>query len=102
MANGEAETALQTALTTYDLEGHQATLGSRTSGIANSDYHTVAEFSSGGPRWGDLALKEFLRQLLHQPTKKVQLRELLKNRLLTSASHLKPHGFQRLVQLSRQ
>ncbi|MEO0063838.1 MAG: hypothetical protein RLZZ377_262 [Chloroflexota bacterium] len=57
MANGEAETALQTALTTYGLEGAQATLGNRTSGIANPDYHTVAEFSSGGPRWGDLALK---------------------------------------------
>jgi len=57
MANGEAETALQTALTTYGLEGNEATLGNRTSGIANPDYRTVAEFSSGGPRWGDLALK---------------------------------------------
>jgi minor extracellular serine protease Vpr len=57
MANGAAETALQTALIDYGLEGAEATLGNRTLGVANPDYHTVAEFSSGGPRWGDLALK---------------------------------------------
>lgn len=57
MANGATETALQTALIDYGLEGGFATLGNRTSGIANPDYRTVAEFSSGGPRWGDLALK---------------------------------------------
>lgn len=57
MANGATETALQTALTTYGLEGNEATISNRTAGIANPDYHTVAEFSSGGPRFGDLALK---------------------------------------------
>jgi hypothetical protein len=25
--------------------------------VSNPNYHTVADFSSGGPRWGDLALK---------------------------------------------
>lgn len=57
MANGATETALQTALTIDALEGGLATISTRATGIANLDYHSVAEFSSGGPRWGDLALK---------------------------------------------
>ena len=57
MANGAAETALVASLGGDGLEGNLATLSARSTGITNQDYHTVAEFSSGGPRWGDLALK---------------------------------------------
>jgi len=57
MANGSAEAALTTSLADDALEGGNATLGNSTAGVANPSYHTVADFSSGGPRWGDLALK---------------------------------------------
>ena len=57
MANGSAEAALVTSLVDDGLEGGNATLGNATAGVANPSYHTVADFSSGGPRWGDLALK---------------------------------------------
>ena len=63
MLNGTGETALVAALTdsahagANPLEGTLVTIGALTSGVANPNYHTVADFSSGGPRWGDLALK---------------------------------------------
>ena len=57
MANGSAEAALVTSLVDDGLEGGNATLGNATAGVVNPSYHTVADFSSGGPRWGDLALK---------------------------------------------
>lgn len=57
MANGEAETALVASLVGDGLEGNLTTLSARSTGVANPNYHTVADFSSGGPRWGDLALK---------------------------------------------
>ena len=59
MLNGTGGTALAAALTdaTTPLEGTEVTISALAAGIANPNYHTVAEFSSGGPRWGDLALK---------------------------------------------
>ena len=59
MLNGTGETALAAALTdaTTPLEGANVSISALSAGIANPNYHTVAEFSSGGPRWGDLALK---------------------------------------------
>jgi len=59
MLNGTGETALVAALTdaTTPLEGTEVTISALAAGIANPSYHTVADFSSGGPRWGDLALK---------------------------------------------
>ena len=55
MANGTAEAALSNVLTAGEIE--LATLQTLPGGLANPNYHTVADFSSGGPRWGDLALK---------------------------------------------
>ena len=59
MLNGTGETALVAALTdaTTPLEGANVSISALSGGIANPNYHTVADFSSGGPRWGDLALK---------------------------------------------
>ena len=57
MANGDAETALVDSLVNDLVEGNNVTIAALPAGVANPDYHTVAEFSSGGPRWGDLALK---------------------------------------------
>ena len=59
MLNGTGETALVAALTdaVTPLEGADVSISALSAGIANPSYHTVAEFSSGGPRWGDLALK---------------------------------------------
>ena len=59
MLNGTGETALVAALTdsVTPLEGASVKISTLAAGIANPNYHTVAEFSSGGPRWGDLALK---------------------------------------------
>jgi subtilisin family serine protease len=63
MLNGTGETALVAALTdsahagANPLEGTLVTIGALTSGVSNPNYHTVADFSSSGPRWGDLALK---------------------------------------------
>ena len=59
MLNGTGETALVAALTdaTTPLEGANVSISALSAGIANPNYHTVADFSSGGPRWGDLALK---------------------------------------------
>jgi subtilisin family serine protease len=63
MLNGTGETALVAALTdsanagANPLEGTAVTISALAAGIANPNYHTVADFSSGGPRWGDLALK---------------------------------------------
>ncbi len=56
MANGDTETALVSALD-GGLEGSPSRLELSPDGLANPYYQTVAEFSSGGPRWGDLALK---------------------------------------------
>ena len=56
MANGDTETALVSALE-GGLEGSQSRLEVSPDGLENPYYQTVAEFSSGGPRWGDLALK---------------------------------------------
>jgi minor extracellular serine protease Vpr len=59
MLNGTGETALVAALTdaVTPLEGADVSFSALSAGIANPSYHTVADFSSGGPRWGDLALK---------------------------------------------
>jgi len=57
MANGDTETALLAALTGDLVEGNSVTLRARAAGVSNPHYHTVADFSSSGPRWGDLALK---------------------------------------------
>ena len=59
MLNGTGGTALAAALTdaTTPLEGADVSISALSAGIANPSYHTVADFSSGGPRWGDLALK---------------------------------------------
>lgn len=56
MANGDTETALVSALE-GGLEGSLSRLEVSPDGLENPYYQTVAEFSSGGPRWGDLALK---------------------------------------------
>ncbi len=59
MLDATGETALVAALTNVatPLEGTAVTISALAAGIANPNYHTVADFSSGGPRWGDLALK---------------------------------------------
>lgn len=63
MLDATGETALVAALTdsahagATPMEDSGVTISTLAAGIANPNYHTVAEFSSGGPRWGDLALK---------------------------------------------
>jgi minor extracellular serine protease Vpr len=58
MLNGTGETALVAAFTNpLTPDGVVVTISALAAGIANPNYHTVADFSSGGPRWGDLALK---------------------------------------------
>ena len=58
MANGEVGKNLNVAIDSLSISDDLATLSAQaTDLVANPDYHTVAEFSSGGPRWGDLALK---------------------------------------------
>lgn len=63
MLDATGETALVAALTdsahagATPLEDSEVTISALAAGIANPNYHTVADFSSGGPRWGDLALK---------------------------------------------
>lgn len=58
MANGIAGRALNNAIDLNNIYDNLATIGTQaTDLIENPSYHTVAEFSSGGPRWGDLALK---------------------------------------------
>ena len=52
MANGVAEAALSARI-----DGELTWIKPLAAGVANPSYHTVADFSSGGPRWGDLALK---------------------------------------------
>ncbi len=63
MLDATGETALVAALTdsahagATPMEDSEVTISALAAGIANPNYHTVADFSSGGPRWGDLALK---------------------------------------------
>lgn len=61
MVNGAAEFRIQNAISDYGDAGIQPTeikiTTTPTAVVSNPNYHTVAEFSSGGPRWGDLALK---------------------------------------------
>lgn len=58
MLNGNGETALAAAFADpLTPDGAMATISALAAGIPNQNYHTVADFSSGGPRWGDLALK---------------------------------------------
>jgi len=63
MLDATGETALIAALTdsahagATPMEDSEVTISALAAGIANPNYHTVADFSSGGPRWGDLALK---------------------------------------------
>jgi subtilisin family serine protease len=58
MLNGTGETALAAAFTDpLTPDGVTVQISALAAGIANPNYHTVADFSSGGPRWGDLALK---------------------------------------------
>ena len=52
MANGVAEAALSARI-----DGEYTWIKPLAAGVANPNYHTVAPFSSGGPRWGDLGLK---------------------------------------------
>jgi subtilisin family serine protease len=52
MANGITEAALS-----LRIDGELTWIKPLAAGVANPNYHTVADFSSGGPRWGDLALK---------------------------------------------
>jgi subtilisin family serine protease len=52
MANGVAEAALSARI-----DGEYTWIKPLAAGVANPNYHTVADFSSSGPRWGDLALK---------------------------------------------
>jgi hypothetical protein len=52
MANGVVEAALSARI-----DSELTWIKPLAAGVANPSYHTVAEFSSGGPRWGDLALK---------------------------------------------
>ena len=58
MLNGTGETALAAAFADpLTPDGAVVTISALAAGIPNPNYHTVADFSSGGPRWGDLALK---------------------------------------------
>ena len=61
MVNGAAEFRVQAAISDYGDAGTVPTevkiTTTPTAVVSNPNYHTVAEFSSGGPRWGDLALK---------------------------------------------
>ena len=58
MANGLTGRALNNAIDMNNIYDDLATISAQaTDLVANPSYHTVAEFSSGGPRWGDLALK---------------------------------------------
>lgn len=61
MVNGAAEYRVQGAISDYGDWGAVPTEVKITTTpaavVSNPDYHSVAEFSSGGPRWGDLALK---------------------------------------------
>jgi hypothetical protein len=61
MVNGAAEFRVQSAISDYGDAGIQPTevkiTTTPTAVVSNPNYHTVADFSSGGPRWGDLALK---------------------------------------------
>ncbi|RLT57791.1 MAG: hypothetical protein DWI72_03075, partial [Candidatus Aquidulcis sp.] len=61
MVNGAAEYRVQGAISDYGDAGIQPTevkiTTTPTAVVSNPNYHTVADFSSGGPRWGDLALK---------------------------------------------
>ncbi|MFM2097703.1 MAG: hypothetical protein RIT06_331 [Chloroflexota bacterium] len=56
MANGAMEVLLVDALE-HGLEGDTGEFEAFGDGATNPYFETVAEFSSGGPRWGDLALK---------------------------------------------
>ncbi len=57
MANGTTESTLTSALAVNGLEGGRVNLTDHTATVANPRFRTVAPFTSGGPRWGDLALK---------------------------------------------
>jgi subtilisin family serine protease len=58
MLNGTGETALAAAFADpLTPNGAAVTISALAAGVPNPNYHTVADFSSGGPRWGDLALK---------------------------------------------
>jgi subtilisin family serine protease len=61
MINGADEYQIDGAITTYGDAGILPREVDITTSpgdvVSNPNYHTVAEFSSGGPRWGDLALK---------------------------------------------
>jgi subtilisin family serine protease len=61
MINGADEYQIDGAITTYGDAGivprEMDITTSPGDVVSNPNYHTVADFSSGGPRWGDLALK---------------------------------------------
>jgi subtilisin family serine protease len=58
MLNGTGETALAAAFADpLTPNGAVVTISALAAGVPNPNYRTVADFSSGGPRWGDLALK---------------------------------------------
>ncbi len=61
MINGASDLQINGYILTYGDLGVQPTelkiKSTPTAVVSNPNYHTVAEFSSGGPRWGDLALK---------------------------------------------
>jgi len=58
MANGIIEYRITDMIASNSLSTLDATISAVTTDvISNPNYHTVADFSSGGPRWGDLALK---------------------------------------------
>ena len=61
MVNGAAEFRVQGAISDYGDAGTVPTevkiTTTPTAVVSNPNYHTVADFSSSGPRWGDLALK---------------------------------------------
>jgi hypothetical protein len=61
MINGADEYQIDGAITTYGDAGIVPREVDITTSpgdvVSNPNYHTVADFSSGGPRWGDLALK---------------------------------------------
>ena len=61
MINGADEYQIDGAITSYGDAGivprEMDITTSPGDVVSNPNYHTVADFSSGGPRWGDLALK---------------------------------------------
>ena len=58
MANGLIGLRLNDAIYYNGITSVVTTISAEaTDLVANPNYHTVADFSSGGPRWGDLALK---------------------------------------------